>query len=120
MSLIGEGLGGRQLILQGLGESVQSTSGSIQSRQQSSGTGYVGDQIVIPQGGFGTFRGAFGGRSISVPKPVIIGVGHSIQNRQLSDADGTFQGMGLGVGDFTEDEVIAMLMMAAAEDHALF
>ena len=86
MSFILDGLGGKQILLGGLGESGQTTAGSIQARQQSSGVGYIGDQVVIPQGGFGTFSGSVGG-GVPKKKPVT-GIGASIQARQESAGRG--------------------------------
>ena len=83
----------RQLSL-GLGWTAQTTTGSIQARQQSSGAGYVGDQVIIPQGGYGTFFGSIGS-SIPKRKPVSA-IGATFQSPQVSHGIGTIVLRGAG------------------------
>jgi len=107
MSLITGGLGGKQLLLHGLGETPQETAGSIQARQQSSGVGYVGDHVVIPLGGFGIYTGSVGFPQSKI-KP-IIGHGESLQPKQAC------QGVG-NVNLFTDEEIALFMMMVAEEE----
>ena len=114
MSIILNGLGGNQLILQGFGESAATAAGgSVQARQQSGGVGYVRDRVVIPQGGFGTFAGVVG---FSRPKTKpITGRGHSSQAGQQSEGAALENS---GISD--EDIELMMMFLVAAEQGDCF